>query len=226
MPEYGGGINEREIRSQEKTKAWLDRLEEIEHIRDALGFPIDLTIREAIVGLNISGIPTSASCEGHSDRGRGAPWIKVEAPNRPEERFVGESNIVEMIAAKYHTSVENVRTGRDHEAWKEATHLAADNGETDEYRTWRKENDVLQEKLSTFLEEFYQGRTAVPATHLELTHDAEGTWRVHNGGDDYKRNSRTLDDNERHLLAERLKRYQMEMMAFTEFLKDKYYSSQ
>src|SRR5580692_619243 len=131
MPGYEGGEDQQELRRQEKTRAWLEKLTEIEHIRDALGFPIDEHIREAIVALNVSGIPTSASCEGHRDRAKGAPWIKVEAPNRPRDRFADESEIIEAIAEKHHISAEDVRTARSQAAWKEAITLASSNGETD-----------------------------------------------------------------------------------------------
>jgi hypothetical protein len=225
MLEHQGGGYKETGEYQEKTKAWLDQFERIEHVRDALGFPIDPNIRETIVALNLSGMPTSASCEGHTDRGRGAPWVRVEAPSRPRERYVGESEIVEMVAQKYHISTEDVRTDRNHKAWKEATNLAVDNGETPEYQRWREENKLLQEQLAVFIEEFYQERVVEEATHLELTPDPEGTSRLHNGGEDSQRSSRALADDERLRLADRLVGYQKEMRAFTEFLKGQYFST-
>jgi len=226
MPKHEGGGYEQNVRLQERMKAWLDRLEEIEHVRDALGFPIDNNIRETIVALNLSGMPTSASCEGHTDRARGAPWIKIEALGRPRERYVGEDGIVETTAEKYHVSMDDVRRSRNVEAWEEASNLAANNGETPEYQAWRMKNDILRDRLIMLLEEFYRGRSAEGATHLELSHDPEGTWKLHNGGEDFQRSSRAFSDEERHDLSERLARYQSEMTAFTDFLRDKYYSSQ
>lgn len=226
MIEHQGGGCRETAENQEKTKAWLDQLEKIEHIGDALGFPIDPNIRETVAALNLSGMPTSASCEGHTDRGRGAPWVEVEAPNRPQERYVGENGIIETIAQKYGVPADDVRTARNYEAWKEATNLAVDNGETHEYRLWREENKPLQEQLRAFLDEFYQGKTTEGATHLELTSDPEGTCRLHNRGEDFQRSSHALTDDERRRLADRLVEYREEMEAFTEFLKEKYFSSQ
>jgi hypothetical protein len=60
---------------------------------------------------------------------------------------------------------------------------------------------------------------------LELAFDSEGTCRLHNGGEDFQRNSRALTDDERRLLADRLVKYREEMQGFTEFLKGKYFSS-
>jgi len=226
MAGYERGGYEQEAKRQEKEKAWLGKLAEVEHIRDALGFPIDQNIRETIVALNLSGIPTSASCEGHIDRAKGAPWVKVEAPNKPSERFMSEHGIVEMIAEKYHVSPEDVRTSRNHEAWREAAKLTATHGETPEYQRWRHENDALRERLVALLEEFYRDRVVDETTQIEIMRDPEGTSRIHNGGDDFRRNFRDLTDDKRHLLADRLAKYHVEMKAFTNFLKDKYYFSQ
>ena len=52
---------------------------EVEQIVDALGKPIDEGIKEGIVVLHASGINTTGSCEGHSDRGTGGPYIDVES---------------------------------------------------------------------------------------------------------------------------------------------------
>jgi hypothetical protein len=226
MPEHERGGFEEDLRHQAKTKVWLDTLEKVERMRDALGFPVDTNIRETIVALNLSGLSTSASCEGHIDRGRGAPWIKIEAPNRPRERFGGQDEIIETTARKNKVSAEDVRTGRSHEAWREAMNLAADHEETPEYQIWRKENDRLQEQVTALLDSFYQGRTVEPAAHLALSRNAEGTFNIHNGGEDYERHSRTPTEDERRRLADRLARYQGEMKVFTDFLREKYYSSQ
>jgi hypothetical protein len=221
---HGGGYKETGVH-QERARTWLDQLEKIERVRDALGFSVDPNIRETVAALNLSGMPTSASCEGHTDRGRGAPWVKVEAPGRPQERYMGEKEIIEMIAQKYGVLADDVRTARNQEAWKEATNLAVDNGETYEYCRWREENKPLREQLGAFLEEFYQGRATEGAAHLKLTSDPEGTFRLHNGGEDFRRSSRALTDDERRRLADRLVEYREEMEAFTEFLKEKYFSS-
>jgi hypothetical protein len=220
----GGGFEEELIR-QEKTTTWLEMLDKIERVCDMRGFPIDANIRETVVALNLSGITTSASCEGHSDRGRGAPWITVEAQGRPRERFVGEDEIFQRTAQKYRASEQEVRKGQNHEAWKEATNLAVANGETQEYQAWRKQGQLLLDKVRTTLEEFYQGRFVESGALLEVASNAEGSFNIHNGRDDYERKSPTLTEDERRALTGRLAGYQREMKAFTDFLKEKYYSS-
>jgi len=62
-----------------KSLAWEEALRRIERTVDKLGHPVDLGIKETVVGLNLCGINTSGSCEGHEDHGTFAPYIDVHA---------------------------------------------------------------------------------------------------------------------------------------------------
>ncbi|MFH1129559.1 MAG: hypothetical protein V1686_02380 [Patescibacteria group bacterium] len=54
---------------------------QVDEIADKLGMPIDKEIKDAVVALNVWGIPTSQSCEGHlQEKGASFPWIEVYAP--------------------------------------------------------------------------------------------------------------------------------------------------
>jgi len=53
---------------------------------DALGMEIDVGIKETVVLLKALGIPTTASCEGHTKDGLPWPWVEIAAENEPEER--------------------------------------------------------------------------------------------------------------------------------------------
>jgi hypothetical protein len=226
MPKYEGGGSEQESEEIKKTRAWKDKLAEIERTKDALGFPVDEHIRETIVALNLSGFPTSASCEGHIDRARGAPWVRIEAPGRPEERFIHENAIIDEVARKYGISADEVRDDINHEAWKEASSGAAENDETREYAKWRKKNEVLRERLSKLLDEFYASRSVAPPLRLELSTRAGGIFMLKNGGEDYTTDVRALSNEERSELGRRLAEYQNEMRSFTAFLREKYYGKQ
>jgi hypothetical protein len=50
---------------------------EVAAIIDALGEPIDPGIYATVVGLRAHGLPTTMSCEGHSDRSRPYPWVSL-----------------------------------------------------------------------------------------------------------------------------------------------------
>src|SRR4051794_2537985 len=92
----------------ERERAWQRKLHDIETVRDALGRPLDSGVKEIVAALNIIDIPTSASCEGHIDRGKGAPWLEVGAANRPAERFQGERAIFQEVADRYGVTYEDV----------------------------------------------------------------------------------------------------------------------
>jgi len=44
---------------------------------------IDDKIQDLVSALNLRGIPTTGSCEGHIDHGSPAPWIKITTPDEP-----------------------------------------------------------------------------------------------------------------------------------------------
>src|SRR5690242_14200340 len=61
-------------------RMWQVVSEKMRQTTDGLGKGIDPGIFETVVGLNVLGIPTVASCEGHLDRAMAAPWIEIEPP--------------------------------------------------------------------------------------------------------------------------------------------------
>ncbi|ACL60563.1 hypothetical protein [Methylobacterium nodulans] len=64
---------------------WRNMLGAVDAVRDRLGRPVDAGIRDTVVALNLLGLPTLQSCEGHvnaAGHGLAAPWIDlaVEGP--------------------------------------------------------------------------------------------------------------------------------------------------
>jgi hypothetical protein len=45
---------------------------------DGQGRPIDLGIMGVVLYLNVHGIRTTSSCEGHTDHGNGLPWVWID----------------------------------------------------------------------------------------------------------------------------------------------------
>src|SRR3712207_1504419 len=75
-----------------KEQRWQQSAAEVNRITDRLGMPIDEGIKETVVALNVLGINTVASCEGHFDRGTGAPWVAIGARGVEEvERQAAEA---------------------------------------------------------------------------------------------------------------------------------------
>jgi hypothetical protein len=57
---------------------WNEAIEQFSRVTDTLGKPIDTDIFEAVVALNLSGIITRQSCEGHLNWGLPYPWIEIQ----------------------------------------------------------------------------------------------------------------------------------------------------
>jgi hypothetical protein len=75
-----GVVNRRpQIRSK-KEIAWERKQQEVNGIADRLGKGIDEGIKETIVALLMYRFSTTASCEGHLDRGCSYPWVEIETP--------------------------------------------------------------------------------------------------------------------------------------------------
>ena len=59
---------------------WEQKSREIDGIKDKLGKGIDGGIKETVIALQLFGINTTQSCEGHLNWGIAAPWVEVAAP--------------------------------------------------------------------------------------------------------------------------------------------------
>lgn len=71
-------------------KDWKELAEEFSHVTDKIGRPIDEGIFEIVVALNMLGIHTRQSCEGHLDHGFAYPWIALLASNHHELNMVAD----------------------------------------------------------------------------------------------------------------------------------------
>lgn len=198
---------------------------DVERWADSQGKRVDEGIKETVVILNAIGLPTSGSCEGHTDYGVPVPWVDIEAPNAPEERFIGQNAAFARVARKYNITIDEAKSGRLVKVYEEAMKECCGNGETKEHKKWRRENRKLMRKTKILLAEFYQDREVEQSLKLQIAENAEGGFRIHNGGDDYKPISKAVSGQEKIALSEKLARYQKEMRDFTDFLKGKYRES-
>jgi hypothetical protein len=206
----------------ESETLWKAKAAEIEKRTDALDSPIDRRIKDPVIALNLLGIPTAASCEGHAMHGSAAPWIEIAAPGEPEQRYINEKQIFQIIANKYGIKYEDLRRGSPDAAWAEASYEASRNDETPEYKQWREANQDIAQKLVAILKQFYSDREAPPDVQIILTINEWGTHTMHNKGEDYKNNTEQLSSEERLERLKRLRHYQSEFHNFTEFLRKHY----
>ena len=197
----------------EKKIKWEKEKKEVDQFTDSLGEKVDDQIKGAIVAFNVIGLPTVASCEGHTDRGISAPWIEISAPNQPVERFVNEKEIIHKIAEKYGVSVKDVKRAKEYNAYSEAVKEYSKNDETLEYKQWRERNQKLKRRTHHVLTEFYKNREVDSNIRLIVSVGGEGEFRVHNGGKDYQSIKERLNDQqekERRIILRRKNNYTVE----------------
>lgn len=220
---------EKKTMKEKKLEGWLKKVEET---GDRLGLNIDEKIKETVAFLNANEIRTSGSCQGHHDWGVSAPWVEIEADNKPEETYATEKEIYKEIARKRNLTVEQVKnpqTNEENQAWRKVW-IEIDKikniKETEEYKKWGEENLRLYNKVKRLLDEFYKDREVESDSKIIVSSKtARHGFRIHNGGDDYKpviKDGKKPDNKEQEFLAEKLEKYQKEMQEFANFLKGKY----
>ena len=215
-----------EPEKSEKELRWEKTRREVDEIGDRLGFGIDQGIKETVTAFMVNGFPLSGSCEGHADRALPVPWIEIKAPNEPDERFIGQNEVFIKVAKKYSLTLEQVKTGENDDVYLEARYEFGENGETEEYKRWDKENKKLQTIIQELLEEFYKERKVEPSVKLKI-HEMEGRFRIHNGEEDYNdliKWDEVVSQERKRQRAEKNTRYKKEMDEFAEFLKKKYFT--
>jgi hypothetical protein len=225
---------ETKISSQKKLpqEKWEEVREEIKNAADAEGHRIDEGIKEPIIALNALEINTVQSCEGHdgfTESGKSAPWIRISAPNQPEEKFIGQNDAFEKVAKKYNMSVETVKKMDNADAYWEAMHDCSKNGETSEFKKWAEESERLLYTVKEVLNDFYESRRVPENVKIKVDAEnpddmPEGSFQIFNGGDDYRDISDIeLSDGDRMDLGKRIEAYRGEMKEFADFLKDKFF---
>jgi len=107
---------------ESRQNQWAIVINTIENTADKEGYRIDEGIKDAVIALNALQINTGQSCEGHVERGISAPWIRIEAPNEPEERFIGQNKAFEEVAQKYKMPLDQAKRMFNLDAYWEAIH--------------------------------------------------------------------------------------------------------
>ena len=207
----------------DKQAAWEAKREEIDDIADALDLGIDAGIKETVVAFNMLGFNTSGSCEGHLDHGLSTPYIDIEAPDRPETKYVGEMEIFQRVADQYHVPLEEVRRAIPFEAWKEAYRESSRNEYTPEFQRFMEETNQAKRRLEPFIEKFYAGKDVPSDIRLHIDTSIGSLVRVWCGESEthFAHSEDALPQQVRSML---LAKRQEEMRAFTNFLREKYFS--
>lgn len=183
-----------------KEQQWADAVQEFTRTVDGIGRHLDKGIFETVVVLNLLGITTKASCEGHLDHGVAAPWVDIAALNVRAEYVA----LIEAIKER-DKQVEMQQLSRSEKAALYKRVRECDDALT------RKHLPIYKLALEQ-LDAFYAQRT-VPYDRLLILQNYADSVRLQSQGALFQI-ADILGDR-----AEKLKEYQEEMQAFTDFLK-------
>lgn len=208
----------------DKKKIWEKSVKELDFIADRLGMPIDENIKEAVVGMNLNGLPTTGSCGGHTGERYNFPYLMGQADGEPEYRFINEAEIIKKLSGDSTLPVGEIRrniymdgdSGIGKIFWDYIKENDAK--ETDEYINWGNQNDLLEEKAKDLIEEFYKekGVGVERIIHISPISDA------------YYIDTNTVDDIhpskiDKDIANKKITEAQKEMQEFTTFLKNKFF---
>ncbi|HEY4001387.1 MAG TPA: hypothetical protein VGO93_21115 [Candidatus Xenobia bacterium] len=228
---------------ESREREWQDREQQVDGTQDALGLGLDPGIKFAVVGLQANGFHTVQSCEGHSNRGCGAPWVDIEAPGVPKALFEGFPNKLFYIrtynqeeaafrqVAQAHGLTAEALMDRGNgdttgDLRQEALVLAAKNGETPEYQAWVGRNHSVRGTLEHLLSDY---QAAHPGSedgqpHLEIWGPEKV--RLYTGTQaDLDSHTWEMGAAERASLEQRLPRSRRAMNDFADYLKDRFVSA-
>jgi hypothetical protein len=179
---------------------WAQKLIDMDHLQDGLGKGLDTKIRETVAVLQLLGLHTRASCEGHIDHGIAAPWIVVESPNPVLQEFrrfrVKLSETADALEAD--GEVADAVYEQLHDLRKRIARIEA----------------LEYKKLIPYLDEFYLDQDVYYEERLIID----------SGGRLICQGALLQPAEEKETQAIRLQAYQEEMRDFTEFLKEKFFS--
>jgi len=188
---------------QPSEQRYQEMCEQVSTFTDKLGAPIDPGIFETVVMLNLLGLHTFQSCEGHLDHGCPYSWVMVVDNDRARA-----FNRMWLQVCELEEQAKTARTAQAYDCYLSAdTHLHA------QVAKWEVE-DVVFKQITELLDAFYTSQTTYnnPA-QLLVRRLHPGTYRIEPG---FSLAVKELPD---FLKPGYLARGQAEMQAFTTYLK-------
>jgi len=188
---------------------WQATTQKFLNTSDDLGKDIDPKILDTVIALNLLGVSTSQSCEGHLDRALAGPWIILGTPTDLE---------VETVKTQMNTvyqEANQIKTTKPNDFARDENYIQ----KMELYRELQKKTVVPTQKniqkLIPLLEEFYQARQLPYLNRLIISSEDSPIPRLRNQGL-YLQDIVVNEARIANLLA-----FQEEMLAFTNFLKQK-----
>ncbi|HSX09585.1 MAG TPA: hypothetical protein VLF93_05495 [Candidatus Saccharimonadales bacterium] len=181
---------------------------------------------ETVVAFEMHGINTLASSEGAVDFEHDllTPWVDIGAPNTLIFTQVGQEETYKRILRERGIP-ENEIVDQDSKAFSDALKETWNNDSTEAYKQWEGKTDPMAHQLEGLLHAFYQERDISEDLRIQAGQlKNDGRWTVvcgdiaeHFHQEITSTSNRTSEEAATILLARRT-----EMLAFTEFLRDRY----
>lgn len=182
---------------------WQKTKQKLLKITDKLGCEIDSNILDLVVSLNVLEINTSASCEGHPDHGCANPWIDIES-KIDVSRLIKQGEKLNQKADQDKKLTEEQKSI----LWQKARKI---------FDKASLPNLKERQKLIVLLDEFYKNHRAPFDAQLHIMDYDFYCSRLENNG------ASLQDIRPKKQRLEKLKVYQKEMQAFSDFLKKRYF---
>jgi hypothetical protein len=201
-----------------KQEMWDTMSAEVSHWIDGIGCHIDKEIKDTVIALNLMGIETTGSCEGHLDRGFAYPWIDIQTYPSEVRKMMSEfSDIQEQINNEeilLKTKFPNLSCNDFYDIPE------GENLKDLRNKHWFIANSIIQlqinclEPLNQLLNQFYENRKTSYDNILIIPNDSIP--RLRSIGTDRQQ----IRSTEQQL--SKFNEYREEMKAFTIFLKQKF----
>jgi hypothetical protein len=194
---------------EQRLANWRIMAARVAEVKDGLGRPIDAGIVEPVIALNLLGVNTTQSCEGHTtneEHGKAYPWIDV-----------GRST--EEIDQLYEVAKQASRRNREGATQEDQNAAFIELRDVSDKIRELSMKSTLEEskKLLELLDEFYHGRKGSIKQHLIVTYIPDGSAaRLQPQGAELQEIN-DLEDRDALLRV-----YKQEMADFSAFLKNKY----
>ncbi len=208
--------------SPEKKQRWLEMEKEVSSWGDALGMSIDPGIKNAVIALNLLSLKTSASCEGHIDRGLAYPWVDFNTENKQIQEL---NKKVEIINQSMDEKESEIRNKYPHLSHGEALRQEESEVLNAIYKERRELNQKIEVtsrsqliSLKQLLDNFYRRRPSAP-DRMIIIHELNPTFlRMYSIGGDWQ----IVRNNAER--TKKLREYQEEMKQFADYLRNYFFS--
>jgi len=190
-------------------KQWSAMASKFQGTADKLGMNIDEKIIDRFVALNLLGISTTQSCEGHLYHSLAGPWVILGVPNTSEVDEISKlsnqayQEAEEIKGANPTTFINDPRYGKSMDNYRDLYQ-----------KTLIPTNDNIL-KIIPLLDDFYHNRNTPVISRLILSDIDSNVPRLHNQG------LYLQEMSSPEAKAQNLQNFQTEFISFTEFLKQK-----